>query len=70
MEIAQKQPSQKGYDIPLEVKFVFEDKTVLFKSFRLQELEQGIRIELPEKPVEIILDPNVNLLHVGKVIYK
>lgn len=70
LKIKQKQASGFVFQFPLEIKLVNADKTEVFKTLQITDLTHEFTMELSEKPIEIILDPHVNLLYVGKLMYK
>lgn len=63
VDVKQKQKG-KPYKVYLEIEFLDKDKkSIIKKSFEIKEDKQSFNIEgISEKPEEMILDPDVNLL--------
>jgi aminopeptidase N len=62
MELIQTQQHKMAFTFPLDIRFVFDDGTYQDETFNIMFRRHEFILDLPSKPIEIILDPDTWLL--------
>ena len=58
LNVDQVQTEYDAYNVPLDIKILFDDQTSEYRTFRINKRQSILNIVLNKKPVEITLDPD------------